>query len=106
MFGRKKKDEFYMEVFFDDHGLVKTDGHGYNILKSIRSHMEALELENEGLKAELEAIKPVIENPDYKPPKSRDCCDCKFAVYNPWDNISVIGCRKDSLCEDFKPKEK
>ena len=104
MFGRKKKDEFIWTCHFLGR-TVNTDEDGYNALQEVHRELARLKSENMALKGELESIKPVLESPDYKPPKSRECSDCQYAVYSPWDNISVIGCRKDCLCEDFKPKK-
>lgn len=92
-FGKKKNKAVDIDSFHHD------EIHRY------RKEIAKLKSKNEALRSELKAIKPVIESPDYKPPKSRECSDCHYAVYSPWDRISVIGCRKDSLCDDFKPKE-
>lgn len=105
MFGKKRTvaDCDYTVSF--DCGVVHTDFNSLDILRHVRRQIVELKAKNEALKEELAAIKSVVENKDIKPPVSRDCGDCKFAVYSPWDNISVIGCRKDCLCEDFTPKE-
>lgn len=103
MFGKKKSESIWTFTFGGR--AVRTDQEGYDILRDMYHEMGKLKLENKCLKEELETIKPIVENKDIKPPVSRDCGDCKFAVYNPWDNISVIGCRKDCLCGDFTPKE-
>ena len=60
--------------------------------------------ENEALRHELEGIKPILENPEYELPKSQACQDCVYAVFNRW-NHDVVGCRKNALCDDFKPME-
>ena len=104
MFGHSKKDEFTCNAIIAGRH-VKTDFDGYKKLLEVEREMFHLKMKNNALQEELKAIKPVIESPDYKPPKSKDCSDCQYAVYSPLDRISVIGCRKDSLCEDFKPKE-
>ena len=104
MFGKKKTTEELVTCKFEQ-GIVHVSSREYQILREVRHYMLQLKIENESLKGELKAIKPVIESPDYKPPKSRECSGCQYAVYSPWDRISVIGCRKDCLCEDFKPKK-
>lgn len=75
-----------------------------------REHLRLLEekhklqYENNRLRHELNDIKPVLENPQYEPPKSKECQACNYAVHSNWDH-AVIACRKNALCEDFKAKE-
>lgn len=61
--------------------------------------------EKHGLKAELRAIKPVVETGNLTPAVSRECGNCKYVVRSSWSN-DIIGCRKSCTCEDFTPEEK
>ena len=53
------------------------------------------------LRHELESPKPIVKSEHYKPALSTDCGDCKYVVRSPWNN-SIIGCRKQNVCEDFE----
>jgi regulator of replication initiation timing len=63
-----------------------------------------LQYENNRLRHELDDLKPILENPQYEPPKSKECQDCIYAVRSNRDH-AVIACRKNALCEDFKAKD-
>lgn len=66
----------------------------------IEKKLRDVEYENSNLKKELDAIKPVLENKNYKPAMSKECDKCKYCVRSSW-NGEIIGCRKDNVCKDF-----
>lgn len=56
------------------------------------------------LEGELNAIKPIVEDKRVKPAISENCSECKYVVKSPW-NDGPLMCCKDSVCEDYTPKE-
>ena len=122
MFGRKKNnqhvamDEYIisekMARFYSRHsryesiipGVYKAEPELTDFIQALLSYTSDLEYEKEELHKELEAIKPIINNPNYKPAISSSCMECKFAAYSSFDK-KLIGCRKHMLCEDFKKEE-
>lgn len=57
---------------------------------------------------ELRKIKPIVERPGFKPVVSSECDSCKYAVSiarGPYGILTLVGCRKDMVCEDYTPKE-
>lgn len=67
--------------------------------------IDGLVQENQELKKELNAIKPVLSSPDLTPALSAFCKECDFAVRSNWDG-SILGCCKNLVCEDFKKESK
>lgn len=90
MFGKKREN--YYERYCD----------AMNELHDWKRECNELKHEKAKLEHELEALRPIVESPHYKPAMSKDCADCKFVVVNRW-NSRIVGCRKDNLCEDFVP---
>lgn len=86
-------------------GVYEADRELVNYMYAVQNYVRALEHEKVSLERELEAIKPVLEHPDYNPARSSECDECKFAAYSRWSG-KLIGCRKDMLCGDFQPVEK
>ena len=56
------------------------------------------------LEKELAAIKPVIENPDFKPAISAKCIECKLAARSTFTG-QLLGCIKGLVCDDFERKD-
>lgn len=73
------------------------------IHKLMDDRIEALH-ENDRLKTELSAIKPIIETQNLSPAVSSLCDDCRYCVKSRWYG-SIIGCRKHGVCSDFSEKE-
>lgn len=84
--------------------LIVIEGKSYYVDQKVYNHIDKLRLENVKLKNELNAIKPILNGADYDPPVSRYCSECEYVVKSTW-NGTPIGCRKNLLCESFKPKE-
>ena len=67
------------------------------------------------VKKELDAITPIIDSPNFTPAISKECADCKYVIFNPASlkinmlgeviHKEVMGCRRNSLCEDFVKRE-
>ena len=83
---------------------IVIEGMYYYVDKEVYDHIDKFRLENVKLKNELNAIKPVLSVAHYDPPVSKDCAKCEYVVKSTWDS-TPIGCRKNLLCESFKPKE-
>lgn len=66
------------------------------------NHDKAMELFHAN--AELSAIKPVVENKDLAPAVSARCEKCTYVVRSKFDG-SILGCCKNVVCKDYKPKE-
>ena len=77
----------------------------YEEYKMLEVKLETLAHDNCKLRNELNAIKPVVENKNWEPAVSRDCGVCAFVVRSKW-NGSIIGCRKNCVCKDFRLEEK
>lgn len=101
MFGRKDPN-IYLVTYDDKEYRVSYDA--MLIINELKKEIHELKHKKRSAELELEALRPVIENPKYKPAMSNDCDECKFVVKNRW-NGRVIGCRKDNLCGDFMPRE-
>ena len=59
---------------------------------------------NWSLEQQLERIKPIVEDKKLKPALSRNCSGCKYVVKSSW-NGEPLKCCRDSVCEDYTPKE-
>lgn len=101
MFGKKKENTYYIPI---ENGVLSVDKATYDYIMKLRQ--EATDAKHEKIKveAELSVIKPIIESKQYEPAISSDCDLCKFVVRSVWNN-DIIGCRKNSVCEDYAPKE-
>ena len=89
MFNRKLKEK-NLELLRKIDGLINEN--------------DDLKYEIKMLEGELKALKPIVEDPMYDLPKSKECQDCMYAVRSNW-NHAVIACRKNAICCDFKDKE-
>lgn len=83
----------------------------YNYVTSLRDEIYELkkekfhiENENQRLECELNAIKPILNSNDYKPAISEDCDSCVYVVRSTYSG-KVLGCRKDNVCDDYKPNK-
>lgn len=56
------------------------------------------------LEQQLERIKPIVEDKKLKPALSQNCSGCKYVVKSSW-NGEPLKCCRDSVCEDYTPKE-
>lgn len=103
MFWKKK-----FNISVGDNRVLKTES-------EIREYIRHIETEKWAIKKELDVIKPILEDPRITPAISKACSECTFAVfgsqyYTTYPNHvhvgkQLLGCRKDGLCEDFKPLE-
>lgn len=75
----------------------------YEYIAMIENKRDELIRENARLKGELESIKPVLAVGGMRPAVHSLCKNCRFVVISKW-NGDAIGCNKDLVCEDFKPK--
>lgn len=73
-------------------------------LRLLRLRNNELERCVSDLKMELEAVKPILENPNLKPAFSEHCRNCEFVVRSPW-NGDILRCRKGVICDDFKERD-
>ena len=85
-------------------GLYPVDIEVRNYVWALLDYIHDIRFEKHQLEAELKAIKPILENKDYKPAITKDCGDCRYVVRSKYSG-DIIGCRKDIVCEDFKEKE-
>lgn len=85
----------------------------YNIDSKVARHFENLEYENKRLKKDVEELRKKIDEiqtyskqEGYTPAISRECIDCAYVIESGYSGYGgrIIGCRKNMLCEDFKPK--
>ena len=69
--------------------------------EKLRYHRKIDELskENARLRMSLEPFKPVLENPKLKPAITPFCELCDYRVMS---GSNVVGCCKDSVCDDFE----
>ena len=84
MFRRNKKEEFTWRWSFGGR-IVNTDFAGYEVLRNVHKEMFDQKIKIQLLEEELKAIKPILESPNYQPPKSSDCSNCDFVVFSPFD---------------------
>jgi hypothetical protein len=99
----KKKIDI-RQVALPNGEISNLDSVAYSYILEQRERIAELEVKNRKLQDELDAIKPIIETGKLTPAVSAKCRDCKFVVKSRWNN-QIIGCCKDSVCEDFKPEE-
>ena len=64
--------------------------------------MHGLRKENARLRKSLEPFKPVLEHPKLKPAITPFCELCDYRVMS---GSNVVGCCKDSVCDDFTRRE-
>lgn len=74
-----------------------------NRTQKLEKEIDDLKVKNQKLQNELNTIKPVLETGKLKPAASALCGDCRFAVKSRW-NKQILGCCRDSVCEDFRPE--
>lgn len=107
MFGFFKKKE-KVETW-----SVCVDDVYYDIDSRVARHFENLEYENRKLKNDVEELRKKIDEiqtyskqEGYAPAISRECGDCKYVITSRHRGYggSIIGCRKNMICEDFKPE--
>lgn len=89
----------------DNYEKFEVNGHVFNYVTELEQEIRDLKYKNSELEKELKAIKPVVERKEYKPAISEDCYNCIYVVKSPFNN-NILGCRKGSVCEDYKPEEK
>ena len=92
-----------------------TDDEVLTMNKATYDYLKGVVAQNKALEKELEAIKPILMDPNIEPAKSKDCSECNFAVFGPKYYVNhnntvtvgnqLLGCRRHGLCEDFKPRE-
>lgn len=87
-----------------EEGTYYADNEVRSYIFAMKRYINELERTKANLEKELEAIKPIITHPDYKPAVSAECRACDYAAHSRWSG-DLIGCRKHMLCEDFKRKE-
>ena len=102
----KKKDLYELKT---NNGSFMVDLKLYNYVVSLRGEIYDLEKEKSNieyktqrLESELNAIKPILNSNDYKPAISEDCDSCVYVVCSTYSG-KVLGCRKDNVCNDYKP---
>lgn len=102
MFGKRKN----LNVFtMTRDGLVMfMDRISFDYMQKLEKELDDLKLKNQKLQNELDSIKPVIETGKLVPAVSKQCNDCKFVVKSRWNN-QILGCRRASVCEDFRPED-
>lgn len=89
----------------DNYEKFEVDGRVFNYVTELKEEIRDLKHKESELEGELKAIKPIVERKDYKPAVSEDCYNCMYVVKSPW-NGNILGCRKDNVCEDYKPEER
>ena len=89
----------------DNYETFEVDSRVFNHVVELEQEIRDLKYKNGELEKELNAIKPVVERKEYKPAISEDCYKCIYVVKSPF-NSNILGCRKDNVCEDYKPEEK
>ena len=87
-----------------EEGTYYADKKVRSYIVAMKTYINELERTKTDLERELEAIKPIVTHPDYKPAVSAECQACNYAAYSRWSG-NLVGCRKHMLCEDFKRKE-
>lgn len=106
MFKNKSKFNRTLYIGIDsNYEKFEVDGHVFNHVMELEQEIRDLRYKNSELEKELKAIKPVVERKDYKPALSEDCWNCIYVVKSTF-NSNILGCRKDNVCEDYKPEEK
>lgn len=88
----------------EDGRIIKVNEDIYYYILSLKNEIHDLKYDLARSEKELEAIKPIIERPDYKPAISGECGNCHFVVRSHWSS-DIVGCRKGLVCEDFTEKK-
>lgn len=102
MFGRKEKDKDARIKELENLN-EKLNEQYYDIFKKmceIEISNKRLIATNDGLKHELEAIRPVVKATGFKPVVSDKCVHCDWAYFSKHDG-KLLGCAKDVVCADF-----
>ena len=103
----KNKNIFNRTLYIgndDNYEKFEVDGHVFNYIVELKQEISNLKRTKIELERELKAIKPIVERKEYKPAISEDCYNCIYVVKSPFNN-NILGCRKDNVCEDYKPEE-
>ena len=89
----------------DNYEKFEVNEHVFNYVTELEQEIRDLKYKNSELEKELKAIKPVVERKEYKPAISEDCYNCIYVVKSPFNN-NILGYKKGSVSEDYKPEEK
>ena len=89
----------------DNYETFEVDSRVFNYVVELKREIRDLKHTRIELEKELKAIKPIVERKEYKPAISQDCYNCVYVVKSPFNN-NILGCRKDNVCENYKPEEK
>lgn len=94
-----------------DKDMIAIDGVVYLVDPAVARHIETLRHElkdakhdKASLERELELIKPIVKDSDFKPALSEDCLNCDFVIKSPWNGYA-LGCIKHNVCDDFKRRK-
>lgn len=98
----RKKKEKKVQVYIEN-TLVSVEPDIADRIEELQRKFDATKRENFELQNELCAIKPVIETKKLKPAVSEQCKDCDYVCTSAWSG-AIIGCKKDCLCDDYRPK--
>lgn len=104
----KNKNIFNRTLYIgndDNYEAFEVDGHVFNYVLELKQEISSLKHTKIELERELKAIKPIVERKEYKPAVSEDCFNCIYVVKSSF-NGDILGCRKDNVCEDYKPEER
>ena len=104
----KNKSRFTRTLYIGNNGnyeKFEVNEHMFNYVTELEQEIRNLKYKNSELEKELKAVKPVVERKEYKPAISEDCYHCIYVVKSHF-NSDILGCRKGSVCEDYKPEEK
>lgn len=89
---------------------VRVDDVYYDVDLRVAKYFENLKRENSRLKNDNDILREQIKElkaytsiEGYAPAVSQECGDCMYVVKSRCLG-GVIGCRKNMICEDFKPK--
>ena len=89
---------------FDTESGLTMSAEVFEYIHKLRREINDLKFDISKLNSELNCLKPVLADAKIAPPVSKECTNCIYSVRSRWDG-HVIGCRKESVCDDFKPKE-
>ena len=103
IFNRRKAEEVTL-VDIGNENWVSVPMEVGEYIDSLKRENEGLKFKTERLEKELGAIKPIVANPTLTQAVSKYCYNCKYVVKSSWNN-QVLRCMKDSVCEDFVPRE-
>lgn len=105
MFNFRKKDKFPKYIFPDGTFVLGSNADAIKHITELFTERDNLKDICSKLETELATINPVIESKMLEPAVSTNCQDCDFCVRSKWSG-KILGCNKDSVCADFKPKQK